>query len=211
MIDEGYIKYQCNWINSEPVSFNQITELNQWRNKFYELDLIGQYDNGIGFGNISIRSDKPEQFIISGTQTGHLSNLNEFHYTRVTKFDLERNCLTCCGPIKASSESLTHATLYQANPTIKAIIHVHNLELWQKLMYKVPTTQKDVPYGTPEMAKEMLRLFKEDNLNSTKVLVMAGHEEGIITFGQNLQEAGNILLNIYSNYTQNLAKTLVDY
>ncbi|WP_414621230.1 hypothetical protein [Calothrix sp. CCY 0018] len=44
MIDEGYIKYQCNWLNSEPVSFDEIAELNQWRLKLYELGLIGEFD-----------------------------------------------------------------------------------------------------------------------------------------------------------------------
>ncbi len=197
MIDEGYTKYQCNWVNSEPVSFDEIAELNQWRLKLYELGLIGEYDNGIGFGNISIRYSQPGQFLISGTQTGNLSALNEQHYTTVTNFDLERNCLTCCGPIQASSESLTHATLYQANPTVNAVIHVHHLKLWRKLMYKVPTTAIEVAYGTPEMAKEILRLFREDNPIKTKIVVMSGHEEGIISFGKNLQEAGNILLDRY--------------
>lgn len=198
MIDEGYIKYQCNWINSDPLSFEEIAELNQWRNKLYKLGLIGEYDNGIGFGNISIRYSQPGQFIISGTQTGNLSALNEQHYTRVINFDLEKNFLTCCGPIQASSESLTHATLYQANPTVNAVIHVHHLELWQKLMYKVPTTAIEVAYGTPEMAKEILRLFREDNLIETKIIVMSGHEEGIISFGNNSIEAGNILLDRYN-------------
>ncbi|MGB6300461.1 MAG: class II aldolase/adducin family protein [Rivularia sp. (in: cyanobacteria)] len=198
MIDEGYIKYQCNWINSEPLSFEEIAELNQWRNKLYKLDLIGEYDDGIGFGNISIRYSQPGQFIVSGTQTGNLSTLKEQHYTKVVNFDLEKNFLTCCGPIQASSESLTHATLYQANPTVNAVIHVHHLELWQKLMHKVPTTAIEVAYGTPEMAKEILRLFREDNLMETKIVVMSGHEEGIISFGKNLREAGNILIDRYN-------------
>ncbi len=72
------------------------------------------------------------------------------------------------------------------------------MELWQKLMYKVPTTEAEISYGTPEMAKEILRLFREDNLMKTKILVMSGHEEGIICFGKNLQEAGNILLDRYN-------------
>ena len=198
MIDEGYTKYQCKWINSQPLSFDEIAELNKWRNKFYKLGLIGEYDNGIGFGNISIRYSQPVQFIVSGTQTGNLPTLNEQHYTRVTDFDLEKNFLSCCGPIQASSESLTHATLYQANPTVNAVIHVHHLQLWQQLMYKVPTTAIEVAYGTPEMAKEILRLFQKDNLMQTKVVVMSGHEEGIISFGRNLEEAGNILLDRYN-------------
>ena len=206
LIDEGYVKYQCNWINSEPMGFDKIAELNKWRNKLYKLGLIGEYDNGIGFGNISIRDCQPEQFIVSGTQTGHLSVLSEQHYTKVTNFDLEENSLTCCGPIKASSESLTHATLYQANKTVNAIIHIHHLELWQELMYKVPTTDKDVAYGTPEMAKEIIRLFKEDDLIKTQILVMSGHEEGIISFGKNLEAAGKILLDRYNKLI--IAKTI---
>ena len=64
-------------------------------------------------------------------------------------------------------------------------------------MYKVSTTEKNVSYGTPEMAKEIIRLFKQDNLIDKKILVMSGHEEGIISFGANLEEAANILLDRY--------------
>ena len=43
MIDEGYVKYQCHWLNEPTVTSAEIAELNQWRNKLYELNLIGQY------------------------------------------------------------------------------------------------------------------------------------------------------------------------
>ncbi len=56
-------------------------------------------------------------------------------------------------------------------------------------MFKVPTSNPDVPYGTPQMAKEMFRLFDEENLGVEKILVMAGHEDGIIYFGKDLDEA----------------------
>ncbi len=198
MIDEGYIKYQCNWINCQAVPFEEIQELNYWRERLYQIGLIGEYDNGIGFGNISTRSaDHPTEFIISGTHTGSFPSLREQHYTKVTDFDLQRNCLTCRGPIEASSEALTHAAVYLANPKVNAVIHVHDLELWQRLMNKVPTTRRNCAYGTPEMAREMIRLCKEDNLKETEILVMSGHKEGIITFGSNLEEAGNLLMKYY--------------
>lgn len=54
-IDEGYIKYQCHWTKQKSVTPEEIAALNQWRNKLYQLGLIGQYDNGIGFGNLSRR------------------------------------------------------------------------------------------------------------------------------------------------------------
>ncbi|MGD1701730.1 hypothetical protein [Dapis sp. BLCC M229] len=62
-------------------------------------------------------------------------------------------------------------------------------------MFKVPTSNPDVPYGTLQIAKEMFRLFDEENLGVEKILVMAGHEDGIICFGKDLDEAANILRN----------------
>ena len=197
MIDEGYVKYQCHWQNKPTVTWTEIAELNQLRDKLYQLNLIGQYDNGIGFGNVSIRDVRPEHFIISGTKTGAIPHLTEKHYTKVTQFDWEKNFVTCIGSIQASSEALTHAALYVANPAIQAVIHVHHLSLWQALMNNVPTTNLNCAYGTPEMAREIMRLCQEDETRQLKIIVMSGHEEGIITFGSNLTEAGNTLLGYY--------------
>ena len=194
MIDEGYIKYQCYWLDKPTVNSAEIAELNQWRDKLYQLGLIGQYDDGIGFGNISVRDVQPECFIISGTQTGGIPHLTEKHYTKVTNFDWKQNFVACTGSIRASSEALTHAAVYVANPQINAVIHVHHLSLWQTLIDKVPTTNINCAYGTPEMAQEIMRLCQEDETQKQQIIVMSGHKEGIITFGKNLAEAGNILL-----------------
>ena len=194
---EGYIKFNCNWIKQE---FNEdITELNKWRNKLYSLKLIGMYENGIGFGNISIRRDN--NFIITGSKTGGIENLTENHFTKVTGWDFNKNNLTCYGPIEASSESLTHLAVYVSNLNINAVIHIHNINLWKKLRYKIPTTNKKVEFGTPEMAYEIMKLFRESDIIQKKILVMGGHKEGIISFGKNLKEAGNILLNYYNVYS----------
>lgn len=197
MIDEGVIKYSCEWVLGEKVDLELIQSLIVWRNYIHELGLIGVYDNGIGFGNISIRISGTLQFIISGSQTGHLAQLEPEHYTVVTDFNIEQNHLTCCGPIQASSESLTHAAIYSVQPDINAIIHVHHPQLWRSLLYQIPTTRQQVKYGTPAMAAEMFRLFAEENLSQQKILVMAGHEDGLLTFGKDLNEAGEILMQYY--------------
>ncbi|MBV9384959.1 MAG: class II aldolase/adducin family protein, partial [Chroococcidiopsidaceae cyanobacterium CP_BM_ER_R8_30] len=145
----------------------------------------------------SIRYKRTGKFLISGTQTGHLSCLTPSHYALVIDFDINKNSLTCKGPIKASSESLTHAAVYDASPAVNAVIHVHHFGLWRRLMNKVPTSPTDLPYGTPEIAKEIIRFFKEDNLIEEKILVMGGHKEGIIAIGRNLSEAGEVLLKYY--------------
>lgn len=201
--DEGNIKYQCNWTSCDTISADEIIQLNHWRDRLYRLGLIGVYDDGIGFGNLSIRQDNSDLFIISGTKTGSIPHLSHQHYTKVTDFDWQQNYVTCIGAIQASSESLTHGAVYTANPAVNAVIHVHNLQLWQSLIDRVPTTNQNCAYGTPEMAKEIIRLSRKDSVKDLKIIVMSGHQEGIITFGKDLEEAGNILLDYYFSSQNN--------
>jgi hypothetical protein len=44
------------------------------------------------------------------------------------------------------------------------------------------------------MAYEMTRLFKITDVQSRKILVMAGHEGGIVAFGKDFEEAFGVLL-----------------
>lgn len=195
MTDEkGYIKFNCLWNKSDAVPGEVIHEINWWRSKLFELGLIGVYPGNIGFGNLSIRLHE-NIFLITGNSTGHLPELTAQHFSKVTSFNITENSVTCDGPVKASSESLTHAAIYLASPDVNAIVHVHSRPLWNKLMNVVPTSSPVVEYGTPEMALEIERLFHETDLKEKKILVMAGHEEGLISFGKNMEEAGNIMLS----------------
>lgn len=192
--ETGYVKFNCQWIKDNPVDNGLIQELNHYRTKLYQLGLIGMYPNGIGYGNMSIRLGN-KQFLITGTATGHLHLLTNEHYTTVTSYNFKENSLTCRGPIQASSESLTHAAIYESSPETLAVIHVHNLALWKLLKNKVPTSAATVEYGTPEMALEIQRLFRETDVRMKQILVMAGHEEGIISFGPTVEEAYQLIIN----------------
>jgi len=193
MKDEGYIKFNCTWIEEELSDSSIIAELNTRRQELYNKQLIGAYADGIGYGNISCRL-ADDSFLITGTATGNIFRLTDIHYTRVSGFDIANNAVTCRGPIKASSESLTHAIIYASLPQVNAVVHIHNHELWQKLLNKAPTASEEVAYGTPEMAVEIKRLLKSIDTGEEKILVMAGHEDGLISYGRDLAEAANILL-----------------
>jgi len=193
-MDEGYIKFNCNWILSNDIPLDKVAELNMWREIMYDKGWIGLYPDGIGFGNISMRCNE-KTFLISGTATGGLPTLTKSHYSLVTNYNLSTNTVTCMGPVKASSESLTHALIYECSAATNAVIHIHNLDLWNRLLHHAPTSSENISYGTAEMANEIKRLFAETALRKEKIIVMGGHQEGIISFGRDLEEAGSILID----------------
>jgi hypothetical protein len=158
------------------------------------MDLIGAYENGVGFGNISIRIRGGNQFIITGSATGEIPELEPGHYVKVNSFNIDDNAVQCTGSLKASSESLTHAAIYLADPGVNAVIHVHSIELWNELIYKVPTTNPSMDYGTTGLAKDIFRLFSESDVIEKRIIVMAGDRAGILTFGHDIDEAVNVLM-----------------
>ena len=197
--EEGYIKFNCNLQESEFGFPDIIYELlEKWRGEMYHMGLIGMYDNGIGFGNISHRVGNTNQFIISGSATGKYPQLDKKHYALVTDFNFEENSLDCCGYVKASSESLSHAAVYKHLDVVNAVIHIHSKALWEKFRFRLPTTGESIPYGTPEMAREIRRVISENGINNKGVIVMAGHEEGIIAFGEDMDAAGKMIRTLWN-------------
>jgi ribulose-5-phosphate 4-epimerase/fuculose-1-phosphate aldolase len=195
MHNEGYIKFDLQW-DKKSVDFpeNMLSELNDFRTKLFNLGLIGMYPDEIGFGNISIRFGNNDQFIISGSATGQLRTLTKEHFSLVTGFDNEKNTIICEGQIAASSESMSHAALYKSNHNINAVVHVHHKKLWEKYLNNLPTTPKNAEYGTTEMANEVKKLAHVPE----EIIIMGGHEEGIVSFGTNLGEATNRIIKLYN-------------
>jgi len=195
MIDEGYTKYAVDWHRASPLPAATVAELNACRNRLYAAGLVGYYeDHGVGFGNLSIRDGDGPGFIISGTGTGQIERTDERHFCRVTEYDIDANRVVCHGPVQASSEALTHAAIYELDRAIRAVAHGHSAALWQRLIDRAPTTAAEVAYGTPEMAREFGRLYRETDFAESGIAVMAGHEEGIVAFGADIEQAAERIL-----------------
>lgn len=204
MIDEGVIKFRFSYEEeTSEIPELEYGEVENCRKKLFALNLIGEYkEEKIGFGNLSVRKDYSDfhksefpQFLISGTQTGHLENLDGLAYTRVTDGSLEDQTIGYHGPVKASSESLTHGAVYLASEKIMAIVHVHNKRLWEFMLKgDFPRTRKSTSYGTKEMANEALEIISGKNQGC---LVMHGHEDGVIFYGESIEEATKACLDLY--------------
>jgi L-ribulose-5-phosphate 4-epimerase len=188
------VKFTCEQVSMEMPPFAGFAELNRYRRKLLELGMIGVDASGIGFGNLSIRDGATARFYITGSATGGMLEVTSADYAKVVAYDFGKNWLQCEGPTVASSESLTHAAVYESDPTANAVIHCHDMMLWEALLDKAPTTRKRVEYGTPEMAYAVRQLFDRTDVKRRKIFVMSAHEGGLVTFGGDLRKAFEILM-----------------
>lgn len=202
--EDGVIKFSATH-DEGPLPESRYAELAAaliaWRAIFAHLGAIGQEAaryGGVGFGNVSGRvgpfpgSPGARPFLITGTQTGGRDCLSLDDFCVVLRWNSRRNTVESRGAILPSSESMTHGALYDLGPHIRFVFHGHCPILWRAARaLRLPTSDPTVAYGTPAMAAEVARLYRETALAEGRVLSMGGHEDGIIAFGRTPEEAGS--------------------
>ena len=196
---EGVIQFAYNLASpsGEGVDDEIAATLNAWRNILRNLHLVGQDAGryqGLGFGNISARlSPETPEFVISASQTGAVDELSSEHLVRVTDWNLERFWVEAEGAQPPSSETLTHAMIYSADPRIRWIMHGHDPHIFGAAL-GLPHTAKHVGYGSPEMTAAVAALLDE---NQSRPLVFAtlGHTDGVFSCGPTARDTGGLLVS----------------
>jgi hypothetical protein len=85
--------------------------------------------------------------------------------------------------------------IYDLDDQIRTVLHVHSPQIWNHAeRMGLPVSDREVAYGTPEMAREVERLFAEYGLRQEGILSMGGHQDGIVAFGTSAKDAGCILI-----------------
>ncbi|GHV03253.1 hypothetical protein FACS189485_05930 [Spirochaetia bacterium] len=200
MNDEGYVKYTAEHTHAEAMKHPLWPVLNDARTKLFDLGLIGVYPNGIGFGNVSIRV-MGDEFLISGTATGAKRELSPNEYCLVRSCDIEGNRVISFGPIQASSESMSHCAIYRACPKADCVIHIHSKTIFAGMLRdNLLSTPKDAANGTPEMARAISNALGQSKENDHGWIVLAGHDEGLITWGASIDEALALVMELYNKY-----------
>ena len=189
MSETGSVKFSCDQLPATISDFAGLKELNRCRRQLVDLGLVGVDANGVGFGNLSVRDGATSRFYITGSGTGGLAELTPADFSRVLAYDFARNWLRCEGARIASSESLTHAAVYDSDPSANAVIHCHDAKLWAALLGKAPSTPNGIEYGIPEMAYAVHHLFQTTNVKEQRIFAMTAHEGGLVAFGRNMAEA----------------------
>ena len=195
--DEGYIKFSFAHEAAPAPAHPRLHDLMRIRDDLHEWELIGVLPDGIGYGNISARYPGGSRFVITGSGTGLKFPIEAAHFCEVVSFDIDQNRVVCRGPLPASSESMSHGAIYAARPDANAVIHIHDRVMFRMLAREgAPQTPAEAAFGTPEMARAVGRLA--GTLPPVAVLVMAGHEDGLIAYGPDPQSARDALWDVYS-------------
>lgn len=209
---EGIVKFQAHFTLAAPLPPHETAEISAWRRILIWLQLLGQTPEryeGYGFGNISRRlppfNAPPEfrRFVITGTQTGGVVDCGPEHYVVIEECHPPRNMVIAVGPARPSSETMTHGAVYAADSRIRWVMHGHSPHIWRNAArLGLPTTDGSIPYGTPEMSAEVLRLFRTTDVRRRRIFVMGGHEDGVVSFGRTAEEAGHALLDALARALQ---------
>ncbi|OIO69873.1 MAG: hypothetical protein CO186_07670 [Zetaproteobacteria bacterium CG_4_9_14_3_um_filter_49_83] len=197
-IIDGVIKYHVEHQHIAAPRFAGYAPLEALRARLFALGLIGEKD-GIGFGNLSMRTGKGRSFFISATQTGRQASLAADAYTFIDAYDFSKFTVYSKGMHKPSSEALSHAMIYEVDPAINVVIHIHCAALWglMRANHDLATTAE---YGTAEMVDDIATLYQQHDPFTHNAFVMQGHEDGIVTFGRTLEEAELKLYAIIRQY-----------
>lgn len=203
MVDEGAIKFTPQHIDaglSGRTYGDVVARLIAWREILARTGLVGQQPGlygGFGYGNVSVRVGaaaaprRRRPFLVSGTQTSGKACMGLDDFCLVEACNVDRNGVESRGRVLPSSESLTHGAVYGLGSHIRWVFHSHSPTIWRRArQLNIPTTRPEVAYGTPQMAREVERLYRETQLPEVRILAMAGHQDGIISFGRTAEEAG---------------------
>ena len=189
---EGVIKFSYEF--EKRLTISEVPwEMQIWRDLFVGYELIGQVPDrygGFGFGNLSCRVG--EAFSITASQTGGLKRLTASDYALVDDWSLDRNHLSASGVKEPSSESLTHAAIYDSCLSVRFVFHVHSPLIWHaRGPLGLPETSAEIPYGTVLMAQTLKELARD--IGSDGMIAMAGHEDGIIAWSTTAMGAGSLI------------------
>jgi hypothetical protein len=178
--------------------------LRAWRMILKRLKLIGRdarrYD-GYAYGNLSVRDANTVRFFITATQTSDAPRLRAGDLVRVDAWDADRFEVVATGTRAPSSESITHGMLYEADPSIRWVMHVHAPVIWSAAArLDLPTTGAEVAYGSQAMAASVAALLARHRARPL-LFATLGHGDGVFVCGGTANDTGTALVRALADAT----------
>ena len=195
---EGVVQFAYSL--SDRLATPPASDLLAWRALLMRLELLGQDPQrygGLSFGNLSQRlpAGARGEFVISASQSTQLEATDPAAWTTVDDVSLERFWVDARGSQPPSSETMTHAAVYAAEPKARWVFHGHSPDIWHHHeALNLPAVPASVPYGSVAMVHAVAELL-QTHLSRPLVFVTLGHEDGVFSLGANARDAGGLLVS----------------
>jgi ribulose-5-phosphate 4-epimerase/fuculose-1-phosphate aldolase len=175
----------------KPPKNSKIKKVREWGKILDEKNMAPTYATKKGIGSSGNMSFKTKNGFIITASYSQLGSLSKQDFTEVTECDSLENTVCFNGSRNPSSESSLHYAIYEARPEVKAIMHFHDESvLRQEEKLGLPITQFERPYGTVELAQEVLKV-----LGRHEFIIMKNH--GCLALGKTIDEAGKTALEVH--------------
>ena len=185
---DGYIgiKFQTECISSK-LPFRCIKCISSFKENgkiLFENDMAPA--NG---GNMSLRYEKGFLITASECNLGHIED-NEITY--VEEYSIKDTLVKYRGKRPPSSETFLHGLLYNDKKDILSVIHAHDtVATSMDLSGIIHETEREVSYGTVELAKLCLETFGKGR----DIIALKNH--GYVAAGSSLSNTTEVIVNMH--------------
>jgi len=162
------------------VNFDCLDERNKIIKELSNLKKKGLIDKNNG--NLSVKTSTGMVITPTGKDMG---DIVESDLVYVKGINESAKLVMAIGTKEPSSESIMHWLIYENYPKVEAILHFHDSTLLERHNEFVETEVKH-PYGTIELAHEVLKTLKKN-----KFIILKEH--GALAIGKDLESCHKLL------------------
>ncbi|ODS42830.1 MAG: hypothetical protein MSIBF_06035 [Candidatus Altiarchaeales archaeon IMC4] len=145
-------------------------------------------------GNISVRIGGGMLITGAGSDLGDMS-AEDIVYVG----DYRAGVCRARGKKEPSSETPMHWSVYSEFPEVNAIVHVHDKAVMENGAV-IKTTEREEPYGTPELAGQVVDALRPDN----RYIIIKNH--GCLAVGKTLSEAVKLAMDFHERFANDKKK-----
>jgi L-fuculose-phosphate aldolase len=180
-------KFKTTFSSKEVPEDSRIYEMISLGEKFHGMHLLPK-ERGGHAGNMSFRNSKGFVITAGGIDKGKLT---QDDFVQVLSCNVDTKSVRAEGAKEPSSETMMHYLIYSTRPEVGAIIHVHDDTLLSKAVkLKVKETSSPHPYGTVELAKDVVKSIGKADF-------VAVRKHGVVSLGKSLWEAGKRITTMH--------------
>ena len=167
--------FQTFYVSKEESNCPLMPKIVRTGKKFKDLDVLKDI---IG-ASISLKYGKR---VLMNAKNSDIREIKRADLLEIVDYDPVKKVLLAIGPREPRVESSVHWLIHHARDEVNAVIQINDETIAEKLSKKLPTTEKEYPVGTLELAKEVLKVLRTSN----KLVIK---NQGLLFIGNNIEDA----------------------